>query len=127
MEQTPRSSVLPTDPFDLALSGLLGHPDGAHTQPAVMQHVDHYGNVTTYVVQTVRWAEGNTVFVTSVNSSDGPPKRYILPPKVLALMQRQQDAVSTQVRRRQGKRLAEQRTANGQPPPTFTPAMRAKA
>ena len=125
MSDHERSKVLPTNPFDLALSGLMGHPNGAHTQPAVMQTIDPYGNVTSYMVQTVRWAEGNTVFVTAVTARDERPQRYMLPPKVLALIQRQADTVATIVRRRHGKRLAEQRAADGQRP-VFTAAMRAK-
>ena len=121
-----RSKVLPTDPFDLALSGLMGHPDGAHTQPAVLQHIDPYGNVTSYMVQTVRWAEGSSVFITQVSAANERPQRYVLPPKVLTLIQRQLDSVSTMVRRRHGKRLAEERAASGQQT-VFTPEMRKKA
>jgi hypothetical protein len=119
-----RSAVLPTDPFERALSDKLGHPDGAHTQPAVVQANDFYGNVTSYIVQTVKWAEGNTVFVTQVNASGSD--RFMLPPKVMQTIDRQQAAVTTMVRRRHGRRLAETRQASGLTP-GFTPAMRAKA
>lgn len=37
---------LPTDPFDQALARLTGLPNGAHTQPTVIQDVDFYGNTT---------------------------------------------------------------------------------
>ena len=67
METETRSAVLPTDPFEITLSGLLGHPDGAHTEPAVRQDVDFYGNATSYIVQTVKWAQGTTVFVQMMN------------------------------------------------------------
>jgi hypothetical protein len=115
--------ILPTDTFDRALSRLLGLPNGAHTQPAVVQAVDFYGNVTSFMVQTVKWDEGQTVFVTQVNAEGST--RFILPPKVLATIQRQADAVSTMVRRRHGRRLAEERAANGTQP-VFTKEMRAK-
>ena len=49
-----------------------------------------------------------------------------LPPEVLAVVGRQQDSVTTQVRRRHGQRLAEQRKADGYVA-GFSPAMRAKA
>jgi hypothetical protein len=119
-----RSPLLPTDPFELTLANLLGHPDGAHTLPAVQQDVDFYGNATSYIVQTVKWAEGTTVFVQMMNATK--PARYTLPPSVVRLLLRQQDAVSTMVRRRHGRRLAAERKASGTQP-VFTPAMRAKA
>jgi hypothetical protein len=106
-----RSTILPTDPFDIALSRLTGHPNGAHTQPSVIQAQDYYGNVTSFMVQTVKWDEGCTVFVTQVNAEGSA--RFMLPPKVMAAILRQQDAVSLMVRRRHGKRLAEERKAAG--------------
>ena len=120
-----RSSVLPTDPFELALSSLLGHPDGAHTGAAVTQAVDFYGNATQFILQTVKWAEGTTVFVTQVNSQGSA--RFVLPPKVVNLLLRQQDAVTTMVRRRHGRRLAEAAKASGTRVGGFTPEMRKKA
>lgn len=115
---------LPTNAFDRTLSRLIGLPDGAHTQATVVQSVDFYGNVTSFMVQTVKWDEGNTVFITQVSAEKSD--RFILPPKVLAVMARQADAVSTMVRRRHGKRLADARKASGQQT-VFTPEMRAKA
>lgn len=113
------SEKLPTDPFDQLLSRLLGLPNGAHTQPSVVQAVDWYGNTTSYMVQTVKTDEGPTVFVTQVNAAGSA--RFILPPSVVRLMDRQRDTTVTQVRRRHGKRLAAER-----PAPVFTPEMRAK-
>jgi hypothetical protein len=125
-ERDDRSAVLPTDPFELALSGLIGLPNGAHTAPAVVQALDFYGNLSRYIVQTVKWEEGHTVFVTLVNTNGQPAINLMLPPAVMAAIGRQQDSVSTMVRRRHGKRLAEQRAADGHRP-VFTPEMRAKA
>jgi hypothetical protein len=119
-----RSKVLPSHPFDIALSNLMGHPNGAHTPLAAVQAIDPYGNVTQYLMQTVRWAEGNSVFITQISSAE--PIRIILPPKVLATLLRQLETVATIVRRRHGRRLAEERKAAGITP-SFTPAMRAKA
>lgn len=114
-------AVLPTDQFDKLLSRLVGLPNGAHTQPTVVQAVDFYGNTTSYMVQTVKTDEGPTVFVTQVNAAGSA--RFILPPAVVRLMDRQRDTTTTQIRRRHGKRLAEERGsfAGG-----FTPEMRAK-
>lgn len=115
-----QSAVLPTDQFDKLLSRLIGLPNGAHTQPAVVQAVDFYGNTTSYMVQTVKTEEGPTIFVTQVNAAGSA--RFILPPAVLRVIDRQRDATTTIVRRRHGKRLAEERG-----PMVFTPEMRAKA
>jgi len=136
MSASDSSSVLPSDPFDQLLSRLIGLPNGAHTQPTVVQSVDFYGNVTSYMVQTVKAPqrpavdarkgalveEGLTVFVTQVNASGS--SRYILPAAVLRAIDRQRDATTTQIRRRHGKRLAAERVGGANP---FTPEMRAKA
>ena len=123
MATSERSPVLPTDPFDILLSKLIGLPNGAHVQPTVIQDIDHYGNVTSFMVQAVRSDVGPTVFVTQVNAAGSV--RYILPPAVLRVIDRQRDAMTTLIRRRHGKRLAEERGTTGTNP--FTPAMRAKA
>lgn len=118
MSETAR---LPTDQFDQLLSRLIGLPNGAHTQPSVVQAVDFYGNTTSFMVQTVKTEEGPTVFVTQVNAAGSA--RFIIPPSVVRLIDRQRDTTTTQIRRRHGKRLAEERGGAG---PVFTPEMRAK-
>ena len=55
------------------------------------------------------------------------PIRLVLPPKVMAAILRQQEQVSTLVRRKQGQRLAEQLRAEGKLRVGFTPEMRRKA
>jgi hypothetical protein len=123
-----RSALLPTDPFEKNLARLVGLPNGAHTQPTIVQSVDFYGNVSSFMVQTVKWDEGTSVFLTEVRSGEQQPVRVVLPPKVLAAIARQQDACTRLVRKRHGQRLAETAKANGQlRAGGFTPAMRAKA
>jgi hypothetical protein len=112
---------LPTDVFDKLLSRLSGLPNGAHTQPSVVQDVDFYGNTTSFMVQTVRTESGPTVFVTQVNAAGSI--RFILPANVLRVIDRQKEATTTTIRRRHGKRLAEER-GGGSP---FTDEMREKA
>src|SRR3990167_9275127 len=116
------SAALPSDQFDKVLSRLIWLPNGGHTQPTVVQAVDFYGNTTSYMVQTVKTEDGPTVFVTQVNAAGSA--RFILPPAVVRLMDRQRDTTTTQIRRRHGKRLAEERGASFG---GFTPEMRAKA
>lgn len=116
------SDRLPTDPFDQMLSRLIGLPNGAHTQPTVDQAVDFYGNTTSYMVQCVRTEDGVTAFLTQVNAQGSA--RFIIPPTVLRVMDRQRDSITTQLRRRHGKRLAAE---HGGLRRGFTPEMRAKA
>lgn len=113
---------LPTDPFDLLLARLMGLPNGGHTGLTAVQDVDFYGNATGYTVQTVRTEDGPTCFVTQGNAQGYA--RYILPPKVLAVIDRQRDSITTQLRRRHGKRLAAENVGLRR---GFTPEMRAKA
>lgn len=112
MEREHRPTVsLPSDAFDKTLSRLIGLPNGAHTQPAVVQAIDFYGNATSFMIQTVRTEEGTTAFVTQVNAQGSV--RYILPPHVLTVLDRQRDAITTKIRRRHGRRIAEERKAAG--------------
>lgn len=108
------SGLLPRDAFSKAFAELSGHPGGAHTQPTVVKLVDAYGNATDYIVQTVKWAQGETVFVTIVEAD--ATKRVMLPPKVLDTIVRQREAVQTTVRRRHGRRIAAERKAQGLQP-----------
>lgn len=114
------SPVLPTDQFDQTLARLVGLPGGAHTQPAVVQDVDFYGKVTSWMVQTVKHDGGDTVFLTSVNSEGS--SRFVLPPRVLAAIDRQRASALTTVRRRHGRRIAEERRARGETPAFMRPA-----
>lgn len=100
-----------SDPFDRMLSTLIGLPNGAHTKPAVVQAIDFYGNATSYIVQTVRTDESVTAFVTQVSASGAV--RSILPSAVLAVIDRQRESITTKLRRRHGKRIAEERKAAG--------------
>lgn len=111
MEERVPTAARTTDPFDRMLSDMMGLPNGAHTQPTVIQAIDFYGNITSYMIQTVRTEEGVTAFVTQVNAAGSV--RYILPQKVLATLDRQRDAITTKLRRRHGRRIAEERAAAG--------------
>lgn len=109
MSDRDRSAILPTDPFDLQMTSLIGLPNGAHTSPSIVQATDFYGNTTQFIVQSVRDAEGGAVaFVTQVNAQGS--QRYVLPPVVLRTIDRQRESITTQLRRRQGRRLAEGQT-----------------
>jgi hypothetical protein len=108
------SASLPSDEFDRLLSSLLGLPNGAHTNPTVVQAIDFYGNTTSFMIQTVKTDEGTTAFVTQVNAAGSV--RYIMPQNVLATIDRQRASLTHQIRRRHGKRIAEERKAAGLKP-----------
>lgn len=105
------TAALPSDEFDKVLSRLIGLPNGAHTQPSVVQAMDFYGNTTSFMIQTVKTDEGVTAFVTQVNAHGSV--RYTMPQHVLAVIDRQRAALTTKIRRRHGKRIAEERKAAG--------------
>lgn len=105
------SAARTADPFDKMLSGMIGLPNGAHTKPAVVQAIDFYGNATSYMIQTVRTDEQLTAFVTQVSAAGSV--RTVLPTAVLAVIDRQRASITTKLRRRHGKRLAEERSAAG--------------
>ncbi len=110
-----RSPQLPSDPYELALSRLIGLPNGAHTQPAVTQTIDFYGNVSNWMTQTVKTDEGDFVFLTLVQTGS-KADRFVVPPKVLAMIDRQRSSTLTMVRRRHGRRLAAERKQRGELP-----------
>lgn len=112
------SASLPSDEFDRLLSRLLGLPNGAHTNPTVVQSIDFYGNATSFMIQTVKTDEGVTSFVTQVNAAGSV--RFIMPQNVLATIDRQRDSLTHQIRRRHGKRIAEERKAAGLKPGFMT-------
>lgn len=108
------TATLPDDDFDKVLSRVIGLPNGAHTNPAVVQAIDFYGHTTSFMIQTVRTDEGVTAFVTQVNAAGSV--RYIMPANVLATIDRQRAALTLKIRRRHGKRIAEERKAAGLKP-----------
>lgn len=73
-------------------------------------------------MQTVRTDEGDTTFVTQANAAG--MTRYVLPPKVLATIDRQREANTAKVRRRHGKRIAQERKDRGELPGFMTPSAR---
>ena len=105
------TAALPTDQFDKLLSRSVGLPNGAHTQPSVVQSTDFYGHTTSFMLQTVRTDEGVTAFVTQVNAQGSV--RFILPQNVLLAIDRQRASITTKLRRRNGRRIAEERMAAG--------------
>jgi hypothetical protein len=105
------TASLTQDAFDQMLSRLMGLPGGAHTKPTAVQAIDFYGHTTSFMIQTVKTDGGETAFVSQVSATGSV--RFILPPRVLAVIDRQRVSLTKQVRRRNGKRIAEERAAAG--------------
>lgn len=100
------------DTFDRAMGQLEGLPGGVTTKQTTVQSITPLvGNAETWIVQTIRWAEGETVFVQRVSAD--APLRLVIPPKVAAVIARQHDAVSATLRSRQARRIAAERKAAG--------------
>ena len=109
MEESTRSN------FDRILSGLHGLPDVTHTQPSTIRTVDFIGTSQTFIICTYRMREqGDTIFLEIV-SAEGST-RVVLPPQVADAIARQRDALTAKVRRKHGKRIAEERKARGEQP-----------
>lgn len=105
------SAARTADPFDRLLADMIGLPNGAHTKPAAVQAIDFYGNSMSYIIQTVRTDETITAFITQVSAAGSV--RIILPESVIATIDRQRMSITKKLRRRHGKRLAEERAAQG--------------
>ena len=99
--------------FDRVLSGLHGIPDVTHTQPSTVRAVDFIGTSQTFIITTYRMREqGDTIFLEMV-SGEGS-MRVVLPPQVADAIARQREALTVKVRRKIGKRIAEDRKARGE-------------
>jgi hypothetical protein len=108
------TAALTKDPFDRMLADMVGLPNGAHTKPAVVQHIDFYKNSQQYIIQTVRTDETITAFITQVSAAGSV--RTILPASVMAVIDRQRASITRKLRSRHGRRIAEERAAAGHKP-----------
>jgi hypothetical protein len=70
------------------------------------------GGVETFLVRTYRQKDvGDTIFLEHVSASGAI--RIVLPPKVAACIASQRDRLTTTVRRKHSKRIAQERKAAG--------------
>lgn len=100
------------DEFDRQLGTLHGLPDAVEIANTVHIVEPIVGNAKTFIVRRVRQSEqGDTVFLHVVSKKENV--RLVLPPKVMALLTRQDGVLSTKLRRQNGKRLAAERKAQG--------------
>jgi hypothetical protein len=87
--------------------------DTVKTRVSTVRHVDPLvGNVSTYLVETVRAQDSGDFCFVEVATKDGNV-RVVLPPKVTATIARQRDSLTTSVRRKMGRAQAAERKAAG--------------
>jgi len=101
------------DAFDRLRAGFDGRPDVVKTRISTVRNVDPLvGNVTTFLVESVRAKDqGDTIFL-EVASKDGNV-RIVIPPKAANVIARQREALTNKVRSKIAKAQAEQRKAEG--------------
>lgn len=101
------------DSFDRMRAGFDGRPDVVKTRISTVRNVDPLvGNVTTFLVESVRAKdEGDTIFL-EVASKDGNI-RIVLPPKVTEVIGRQHDGLTTKAKRKNGREQAKARKDKG--------------
>lgn len=103
------------DPFDRAHGVIAGLPDTLKTKPTtVMAATPLVGDVRTFVVQTVRREEGDTIFLQCLDAAG--QYRLVIPPKVATAIARQRDALTARSRSRAAKQKAADRKARGELP-----------
>jgi hypothetical protein len=101
------------DPYDRAIGALHGLPDVVSTKPTTIQTVAPLvGHTQTFIVQTYRQdGQGDTIFLQSVGR-DGTT-RLVIPAKVADAIARQRESLTTKVRKKVAKRVAQERKDAG--------------
>ena len=101
------------DAFDRIRAGMDGRPDVTRTRISTVRSIDPLiGNVSTFLVESVREKdEGDTIFL-EVASKDGNV-RIVLPPRVANVIARQRESLVSKVRSKAAREQAAQRKADG--------------
>ena len=101
------------DAFDRIRAGMDGRPDVTRTRISTVRNIDTLvGNVSTFLIESVREKdEGDTIFL-EVASKDGNV-RIVLPPRVANVIARQRESLVSKVRSKAAREQAAQRKADG--------------
>ena len=101
------------DAFDRIRASMDGRPDVTRTRISTVRNIDPLvGNVTTFLIESVREKDhGDTIFL-EVASREGN-MRIVLPPKVATVIARQRDSLTTKVRSKAAKEQAAVRKDHG--------------
>jgi hypothetical protein len=109
-----RDHVPTVDNYSRLMGSLDGLPDVIQTRPTPHQHIPQFGigGVEMFTVQTFRQREvGDTIFL--MHSSSSGTIRLVIPPKVAEIIARQHDQVGKTNRKKQAKRVAQERMDAG--------------
>lgn len=107
------NETLPTDRYSREQARLLGNPAAVTlTRGSTVDTTDYYGNAETWVVNTIRVEGADTAFVQRVSAEGG--ERHVLPPKVMAALWAQREALTGKTRRRGARRAVETKREAGQ-------------
>lgn len=109
----PTTEYASLDDFDRGIAMLRDLPDTVDVDNTLHLAEPLTGRkATTYIVRRFRRSsEGDTLFLQVVQGE--ATKQIILPPKVMALLNRQDGVLTFKLRRQNGRRLAEERKNAG--------------
>jgi len=104
------------DTFDRVIGMLHDLPDVTTSRPSTVVSVTPMlGRAQTFIVQTYRQREvGDFIFVQHIDGSGGA--RFVIPPSASEAIARQRETLGLTVRRKVGRRVAEERKARGERP-----------
>jgi len=104
------SGLLPTDEFTIRLRELMDNPGAVRTSSRVDLQ-DFYGRHETWTIDTFRTETEKTAFVQRMGSQ--APLRLLLPPKVMAALDRQRGTLTGHMRTRGARQAVATRIARG--------------
>jgi hypothetical protein len=104
---------LPTDIYALTLRRLRDNPTAIETRQSTVELTTLLGANETWVIQAVRVEGRMTVFVQFVGDDGG--RRFVLPPEVVATIQRHGAGAVTKVRRRAARQAVATKREAGIP------------
>jgi hypothetical protein len=99
--------VLPRDPFSEAVRRFSKNPAAVKRQ-SIVEQVDDYGNLFTWVITTYRQDGKETVLLQWQGPTKEQSDRIVLPPQVTAKLLQHRDGAITVARRRRGRDQAAQ-------------------
>ena len=101
------------DAFDRLRAGMDGRPDVTRTRISTVRNVDPLvGNVTTFLIESVREKDqGDTIFLEVASKSGNV--RIVIPAKAASVIARQRESLTNKVRSKIAKAQAEQRKKDG--------------
>lgn len=106
------TETLPRDAFSTALRELQGNPGAVRTQSRV-DIPDLYGRSETWLIDTFRHGDKTTTLLQRMSATE--PLRLVLPPAVMAALDRQGNTITRHVRRRGARQAVATKLAEGTP------------